>query len=206
MTGTSSKRFAIVAWMTRAGLFLACVLSVSAQQSGEKPTNTQANQTPAKVDPQTHADAMKLVEVNGMKDRLAGNMNGIIESGRTRMLATSPNCNAAFGDEWVKRMQAQLSPDSFVQIAVSELETHIGDADLKQLIQFQEAAKANPQNPPVLPADFKQRISGPMSQVQAQILSDFLKMASKRAEEVGTQIKKDHPEYCPAATEKPKGE
>ena len=56
-----------------------------------------------KVDPKLHADAVRLVEVGGAKQRLQDNFKQMVDDSAKQMMEKCQRCTSEFRDEWEKR-------------------------------------------------------------------------------------------------------
>ena len=169
--------------MRFARLILASVVCVVPQQA--------INSSP---DAQLHTDVLKLVDLDGTKERLQNNLSRMIDEGKARMMQQGSPCNSAFADEWARRMLARASVDDFVNVVVAAFERHFSDPEIRELIALRNS-KGTPQSSSISPA-LKQKLEKVMPSVQAEIMGGCVEVGAKLGGEIGQEIQKEHPEYC----------
>ena len=84
-------------------LLLALTLSANAQSPmADEPSAQGETTVTKKVDPKLHADAIRLVEVSGVKQRLEDNLEMVVDGAQKVMMDQCQRCTPEFGKEWKK--------------------------------------------------------------------------------------------------------
>jgi hypothetical protein len=179
-------------------LLLLLLLSANAQSTADKPT--EAQDAAKKASEKLHADAMRLVEVSGAKQRLQASLKPMLEEGRKAMMEKCPACSPAFGDEWTKRMLERVKVEDFLDVYVRVYEKYFTDEEIQELIALQNA-KQDSQTLSPSPA-LKQKLDSVMPSVMGDSVGGCAQVGAKLGAEVGSEIEKEHPEYI-KATPKP---
>jgi hypothetical protein len=174
-------------------LFLAFV--ANAQSPGDKRPQ-QDPPTAKQIDPKLHADAIKLVEVTGAKQRLQGGLTENVAKGKTQMMETCPKCAPAFADEWEKRMLERIRVNDFLDVYVRVYEKYFTDEEITELIALQSSHKDSQTVEPS-PA-LKQKLASVMPSLMGEAIGGCSQIGAKLGAEVGAEIEKEHPEYVKA--------
>jgi hypothetical protein len=168
-----------------------CVLGCGSFAQQQKIAGTAA--TGGKVNPKLHADVLTLVELEDTKARMQAGITPALESGKAEIAKSCPNCKPVFAEEWYTRMQARIKVDDFVAVAVRAYEKYFNDAEVKELIAYGRAKKAN-QNPEISAA-LQQKLSDVMPSLGSDIMSGCTQISARLGALVGEEIGKEHPEY-----------
>jgi len=179
--------------MKQAILFLALTFFANAQApTGEAP---KPNNTPGikNVDPQLHDDAIKLVEISGVKERIQGGLPQMVEAGKKQMMENCQACTPAFVDEWGKRMLERTNVNDFVDVYVRVYEKYFTDAEISELIALRKASKQSQTTGPS--PLLKQKLASVMPSVMADTLGGCAQVGAKLGAEIGDEIGREHPEY-----------
>jgi len=169
-------------------LFLACAFSCAVAQS--KPDQQgSAKEAASKL----HADAVKLVEVSGARQRLKDGMTGMVEEGRKAMMEKCPACSPEFGDAWTRKMLERINIEDFLAVYVRVYEKYFNDDDLVELISMQKARSEGRQQDPSPP--LKKKLDSVMPSVLGDSIGGCSEVGAKLGAEVGAEIEKEHPEY-----------
>ena len=172
-------------------LFWLSVLAFGSFAQQQKTAGPGANSF--KVNPKLHADVLTLVELQDTRARMLAGIKPSLESGKAEIAKSCPNCKPIFADEWFTRMQARIKIDDFVAVAVRAYEKYFSDEEVKELIAYGKAKKAN-QNPEISPA-LKQKLSDVMPLLASEIMSGCTQISARLGALVGEEIGKEHPEY-----------
>jgi hypothetical protein len=173
--------------MKLALLALATLLCAAAQDPAEKP-----------VDPKLHADAAKLVELSGARQRMQSGIDQLLKDGTAQFMRMCKDCDPAAGDEWARRMKLKLKVDDFMAIMVRAYEKHLTDDEITPLIAVMSDRKDAPAKQP--PAELQQKLASVMPSVQSEILGGGTQLGAKLGADTELEIRKEHPEYFkPAA-------
>src|ERR1017187_3268701 len=70
-------------------LLLVLTFSANAQSPADKPAEAGETTTAKKGDPKLHADAVRLIELSGAKQRLQDNFKQLVDSGVKQMMETA---------------------------------------------------------------------------------------------------------------------
>jgi len=169
-------------------LLVVCALCVVAQVPSEK-SGAASDQT--KVDPKLHADVVRLVELDGARERMRSGLKPLIENGKNVMMRTC-NCDPAFGDEWAKRMLARTNLDDYVNVIVRAYEKYLSDDEILQLLTLIEKKNTQPASPS---PHLKEKLAAIMPSLQSEIMGGSTQVGSKLGAEIGQEIGEEHPEY-----------
>lgn len=149
------------------------------------------------LDTALHSDVLKLVQIEGERARMDAAIPGSLEHGKQILMRKCPNCSPEFTAEWVKQMQARLSPDDLMQVVVRVYEHDLTDAEVRQLIPIAEAKQAG--KPPVITDDVRQNLLPKLHHVQNDIVAGCSQIAEKLGGEVAEQIAREHPGWVKSA-------
>ena len=86
-----------------------------AQQSASPET---AHETTAAVDPKIHEYAVKLIELQGARQRLLDNVDKMVQDGRDAMTRMYPNADPQYIAEWGKRMKEKFRVEDYLGVFV----------------------------------------------------------------------------------------
>lgn len=150
-----------------------------------------AAQVPSRVDPKLHADVVRLVDLDGARQRMQNGLKPLIENGKNVMMRTC-NCDPAFGEEWAKRMLARTNLDDYVSVIVRTYEKYLSDDEVLQLIALTEKKNSQPVNPS---PQLKEKLASIMPSLQSEIMGGTTQIGAKLGAEIGQEIGKEHPEY-----------
>ena len=182
-------------------LFVALAISANAQSPVDKPsTQGQGQATVAKVDPKLHADAIKLVEVSGAKQRIQDNLEKMVDEAQKTMMDKCQRCSPEFGKEWRKRFLERTTINDYLDVYVRVYEKYFTDAEINELIALQK----EPSGASLSPA-LKAKLTAVMPSAMADAIGDCGKIGAKLGAEIGGEIEREHPEYIkpPADSTKP---
>jgi hypothetical protein len=173
--------------MTLIGLTFSAVAAFAAQQP--------AVGTAPVADPQLHADVLTLVQLQGSRQRMEASLKPMVDLGKAALVKGSTPCNAAFVDEWGKRMLARVNVDDFVNVEIAVYERHFSDSNVKELIAIAKKRKAGAVAPKPS-SELKWKMEDEMVSVQGEIKAGTTQVASRLGGEIGKEIQNEHPEYC----------
>jgi hypothetical protein len=174
-------------------LLLALTLSVSAQSPIDKRSEPDESRITKKVDPKLHADAVRLVDAIGARQRLQDNFKQMVDDGAKQMMEKCQRCTPEFRDEWKKRFLERSNLQDYLDVYVRVYEKYFNDAQINELIALQKdkgtskAASASPA--------LKEKLASVMPDVMADSMGDCAKIGAKLGGEIGSEIEREHPEY-----------
>ena len=182
---------------------LALTLLANAQSPVDKPSDTSESATAKKVDPKLHADAIKLVEASGAKQRLQDNFKQMVDEGVKQMMEKCDRCTPQFGEEWRKRFLERSNLQDYLDVYVRVYEKYFTDAEIGELIALQKdkgTSKAAEPSPAL-----KEKLTSVMSSVMGDSMGGCAQIGAKLGTEIGSEIEREHPEYLkpPADKNKP---
>lgn len=148
---------------------------------------------------ETHADAVKLVQLMGLRATLEANRGKMLQQEKEAMQVQAAKYNPAFVDEWVRRMGQRVNFDDFVAVDVQAYESNFTHEELLQLIRAQQNHNAG--KPVALSQAMKEKLLASLPTVQSEIMGGYVQVGSKLGGEIGEEIAKEHPDWVkqPAA-------
>lgn len=173
-------------------LLLSLTLSVNAQSSADKPSEPDGGST-KKVDPKLHADAIKLVEVSGARQRLQDNFKQMVDEGAKQMMEKCQRCTPEFKNEWEKRFLERSNLQDYLDVYVRVYEKYFTDSEINELIGLQKE-KGTSKGATPSPA-LKEKLTSVMPDLMADSVGDCAKIGAKLGSEIGSEIEREHPEY-----------
>jgi len=184
-------------------LLLALTLLATAQAPIHKPSEPGESATAKKVDPKLHADAIRLVEVSGAKQRLQDSFKQTVDEGVKQMMEKCPRCTPEFADEWRKRFLERSNLQDYLDVYVRVYERYFTDAEINELIALQRdkgTSKAASPSPAL-----KEKLTSVMPSVMGDAVGGSAQIGAKLGAEIGSEIEHEHPEYMrpPADKDKP---
>jgi len=169
-------------------LLVALALSVYAQSPVEK---LSAQDETKKVDPKLHADAIKLVEVSGAKQRLQDNLEKMVDEAQQMMMDKCPRCTPEFGKEWKRRFLERTNVNDYLDVYVRVYEKYFTDAEISELIALKKDTSKTASPSPAL----KEKLSAVMPALTGDAIGDCGKIGAKLGAEIGSEVEREHPEY-----------
>jgi hypothetical protein len=174
-------------------LLLVLALAAHAQSPADKPNAQNSPDAADKASAKLHADAIKLVEATGARQRVQGGLKQMLEEGKKYMMGKCPACKPAFSDEWEKRMLERLKVEDFLAVYVRVYEKYFTDEEITELISLQSAKQDSPPRTPS-PA-LKQKLDKVMPSLMGEAIGGCSEIGAKLGAEVGAEIQKEHPDY-----------
>jgi hypothetical protein len=174
-------------------LLLTLTLSVNAQSPVDKPSEPGESTIAKKVDPTLHADAIRLVEVSGARQRLQDNIKQLVDEGAKQMTEKCQRCTPEFRDEWKKRFLERSNLQDYLDVYVRVYEKYFTDAEINELIALQKdkgTSKAASPSPAL-----KEKLASVMPDVMGDSMGGCAKIGAKLGAEIGREIEREHPEY-----------
>jgi hypothetical protein len=182
-------------------LLLALTICANAQSPVDSPSEPGESTIAKKVDPKLHADAIRLVEASGAKQRLQDNFKQMVDEGAKQMMEKCQRCTPEFGDEWKRRFLERSNIQDYLDVYARVYEKYFTDAEINELIALQKD-KGTSKNPSPLPA-LKEKLTSVMPSLMGDSVGDCAKIGAKLGAEIGSEIEREHPEYLkPPATDK----
>jgi hypothetical protein len=185
---------------------LPLVLAVfaNAQSPVAKPSELGETEVGTRVDPELHADAIRLVEGSGAKQRLEDNLTQMVHERRKQMMEKCQRCTSQFGDEWEKRFLDRTKVNEYLDVYVRVYEKYFTDAEIKESIVLQKDKETSKTAIP--PPALKQKLASVMPSVLRDSIGGCSQIGAKLGAEIGSEIEREHPEYMkpsPEDTNKP---
>lgn len=181
-------------------LLLALALSLNAQSTVDKHSESDEGTITKKVDPKLHADAVRLVEVSGAKQRLRENFSQLVDDGVKQIMEKCERCTPEFRDEWKKRFLERSNLQDYLDVYVRVYEKYFTDAELNELIALQKD-KASSKAASPSPA-LKEKLTSVMPDVMGDSMGGCAKIGAKLGAEIGSEIEREHPEYMKPPSDK----
>jgi hypothetical protein len=181
-------------------LLLTLTLSANAQSPVDKHPEPSENAIAKKFDSKRHADAVRLVEVSGAKQRLHDNFKQMVDEGAKQMMEKCQRCTPEFRDEWEKRFLERSNLQDYVDVYVRVYEKYFTDKEINELIILQEdkgTSKAGSASPAL-----REKLTSVMPDVMADSVGDCAKIGTKLGAEIGNEIAREHPEYMRPSADK----
>ena len=183
-------------------MFAALSIPSPAQPSTPAPAKTAASVPSAQADPaqreKLHESAMKFVEAADARQRLAQNLDKLLEDGKQSMMRTNPGLDPHFGEEWIKRMRLRVSLDQFVVATAQVYEKYFTSDELDELTHGQLALRQGQIY--TLSPQLAQKMKTNSSFIQRDINKETTIIGGRLGSEVGKEIEKEHPEWIKPAT------
>ena len=156
------------------------------------PTATQA---------QLHEDALKLVEVSGLRATIETTLSSSFATGAKAMMERCKECAPEFAEEWQKRMKQRSNVDDYLNVYVRTYEKYLDDAEMKELIAIQQSQKtAQPQ----LPSEaLKTKLAPQMTQIMSETMGGCAQVGAKLGGDIALEISKEHPEWMKKSADAP---
>jgi hypothetical protein len=157
--------------------------------------------TARKVDPKLHADAIRLVEVAGAKQRLQDNFKQMVHDGAKQMMEKCPRCAPEFVDEWKKRFLERSNLQDYLDVYVRVYEKYSTDAEMNELIALQKdkgTSKAASPSPAL-----KEKLVSVMPSVRGDSVGGCAQIGAKLGAEIGSEIEREHSEFLRPPADKP---
>jgi uncharacterized protein YktA (UPF0223 family) len=172
---------------------LSFVLSAAAQQASPARTTDDG---PAVVATETHENAVKLIELMGIRQKLDANIDKMVQQGTEKLRQEFPNFPPAFSEEWGKRMKARLKVEDFVNIVVKVYEKHYTNDDLVELIKAQK--EVNESKTPAISPRLQEKVSKVSTLAMSEIMGGFTQLGAQLGGEIGKEIATEHPDWVKA--------
>ena len=183
-------------------LMFALTTPSPAQQPTPAPAKVAGGVPSVQADPaqrQTlHESAMRFVEAADARQRLAQNLDKLLEDGKQSMMRTNPGLDPQFGEEWIKRMRLRVSLDQFVVATAEVYEKYFTSDELDELAHGQLGLR-NGQVYTLSP-QLAQKMKTNSSFIQRDINKETTIIGGRLGSEVGKEIEKEHPEWIKPAT------
>jgi hypothetical protein len=134
---TSSARSIIhrVKWTL---LLLTLTLCANAQSQAAKSSKPGEITSAKEADPKLHADAIRLVDVSGAKQRLQDNFKQMVDDGAKQMMEKCSRCAPEYGNEWKRRFIERSNLQDYLDVYVRVYEKYFTDAEINELIALQK--------------------------------------------------------------------
>ena len=181
-------------------LLLVLALSAGAQSPADKPSEPGESTVAKKVDPKLHADAIRLVEAAGARQRLQDNFKQMVDDGAKQMMEKCPRCSPEYGEEWKKRFLERSNLQDYLDVYVRVYEKYFTDAEINELIALQKdkgTSKAASPSPAL-----KDKLSSVMPAVMGDSVGGCAQIGAKLGAEIGGEIEREHPEYLKPQADK----
>ena len=193
-------RVAIIRRMKWTLLLLVLTFSANAQSPADKPAEAGETTTAKKGDPKLHADAVRLIELSGAKQRLQDNFKQLVDSGVKQMMENCERCTPEFAAEWKKRFLERSSLQDYLDVYVGAYEKYFTDEEINELIALgkdKEASKTATPSPAL-----KEKLTSVMPSLMGEAVGGCAKIGAKLGAEIGSEIEREHPEYMKPPADK----
>jgi hypothetical protein len=174
-------------------MLFALTLFVNAQSLVDKRSESGQNTIAKTVDPARHADAARLVEASGAKQRLQDNFEQMVDEGVRQLMDKCQRCTPAFGVEWKKRFIERSNLQDYVDVYVRAYEKYFTDSEINELISWGKdkgTAKAVSRSPAL-----KEKLTLVTPSIRREAVSESEQIGAKLGEQIGNEIEREHPEY-----------
>ena len=172
---------------------MALTLCANAQSQVGKLPKPGESTSAKQVDPKLHADAIRLVEVSGAKQRLQDNFKQMGDDAVKQMMEECSQCTPEYGDEWKKRFLERSNLQDYLDVYVRVYEKYFTDAEINELIALQKnkgTSKATGPSPAL-----KEKLTSVMPSVMGDSVGGCAQIGAKLGAEIGGEIEREHPEY-----------
>ncbi|SEF68240.1 hypothetical protein SAMN05421819_0805 [Bryocella elongata] len=132
-----------------------------------------------------------------MRAGFVANEDKMIAAGKEAMVKQDPTLNAAFVEEWGKRMKQTLDPNEFVAMAAHVWESHFTEAELQVLAQGAKDRAAGKQL--TLSPELKEKLTANIVAIQSEMTGGFSQIGSRVGGQIGMDLQKEHPEWFKAS-------
>ena len=184
--------------MKFAVLLATAVLAGAQVPASSGQSTLPAGTSPPVIDARLHADAVKLIELGGIRTAIQSRIAQTIGESKSRMMQACKGCAPEFADEWAKRMAARIKVDDYVDVYVHVYEKYFNDDEIRQLIAVQNSARSA--QPQTVPEALKQKLADLFPSMQSEIMGGTTQLGAKLGAEIGGEIQKEHPEYFKQAS------
>ena len=141
----------------------------------------------------THADAVELVQLMGLRGALEANRGKMLQQEKEAMQRQAAKYKPAFVDEWVRRMGQRINFDDFIAVNVQAYESNFTHEELLEMIRAQQNHNAG--KPVALSQAMKEKLSASLPTVQSEIMGGYVQVGAKLGGEIGGEIAKEHPDW-----------
>jgi hypothetical protein len=176
-------------------VFLAIGTTVRAQEPESPPTPAAPESLATATDNKAHEAAVRLVAMAGVKEKLAANVDKMLDQGIAAMKTQSPEIPPQFIQEWRRRMKDRLNFEDFVAVVVKVYEKYFTADELDHLTAA--AAESKQGKTPVLDDALKEKFQKNAIAMQSEIMGGSAQIGAKLGGEIGEEIGKEHPEWAP---------
>jgi hypothetical protein len=180
---------------------LAAVLCAAPQEPAEKSAKSA-------VDPKLHADAARLVELSGARERMQEGVDQLLKDLGAKFNEKCKGCDPAAGLEWSRRMKLKIKVEDLLDIMVRAYEKYLTDEEINQLISLmtdqkrtsdQKTSSGQKSEQPRKPLpELQQKLTTVMPALQGEIIGGGAQLGAALGTETELEIRKEHPEYFPA--------
>jgi hypothetical protein len=174
-------------------LLLALALCANAHSQANQPPKAASSASAKDVDPKLHADAIRLVDASGAKQRLQDSFKQMVDDGAKQMMEKCSRCTPEYRDEWKKRFLARSNLQDYLDVYVSVYEKYFTDAEINELISLQ---KDHGTSKVAIPSPaLKEKLASVMPSVVGEAVGGCAQIGAKLGSEIGAEIEREHPEY-----------
>lgn len=144
-------------------------------------------------DPRARADAAKLAELMGARQKLEQNLNTTMESAVDAMRRKYPGVDPRFIAEFKKRLRAQFNPDDFIAVFIRVYAQHFTAGELEEMIA---AARARQKSEPVmLSPELREKIRANAIEIDSELMGGFTEAGARLGGKIGIEIAREHPDW-----------
>jgi hypothetical protein len=173
----------------------ACAIQAApaaAKASADAPTAPSDQRTNVKL----RQEALKFVEAADARQRLAENLDKLLEDGKQSMMERNPGLDPQFAEEWVKRMRTHIRLDDFVDATAGVYANYFTGEELEELTQAQMGLKSGRIH--TLPPELAEKLKSDSAKIQHDINAATSALGARVSMEVGKEIEREHPEWIKA--------
>lgn len=95
----------------------------------------------APIDPQLHANTVKLIELSGDRERIQSGLAQRIDDVKARLLQQLPSSDPAYSEELVDRLKSRLKVQDFIDVEVRVYEKHFTSGEIEELLGIEMARR-----------------------------------------------------------------
>lgn len=150
---------------------------------------------PPKIDPQLHANVVKLFELSGERERLRTAMPQRFNDAKAAAIQQFPAYDPAYIEEYAKRTVSGLNVQDLIDLQMRAYENHFTSDDIAGLLDAQIALKES--RPAEVSPKLKEKVASKMPAIQSEMTAGYLELTARLSSQIADDISKAHPEYIP---------
>lgn len=147
----------------------------------------------AAEDPRARADAARLAELIGLRQKLEQNLPTEIQEAVEAMQRSYSGVDPRFVAEFEKRARARFNPDDYVAVFVRVYAAHYTAAELEEMIA---AVRARQKSERVtISPELAEKIRANAVELQSELMGESTQVSARLGGEIGKEIGKEHPDW-----------